>query len=129
MKRGLSDAYGFWKMIWMRRLYCMNSRGDMREDVAALEQRLAGRRLVQPHQRQPDGGLARAGLADEPERLALRQVERHVLHRLELAPAEEALARVEALAEVAHLEHDRVAGGDAARALEDRPPVDARRRS
>ena len=29
MKRGLSDAYGFWKMIWMRRLYGMNSRADI----------------------------------------------------------------------------------------------------
>ncbi len=29
MKRGLSDAYGFWKMIWMRRLYGMNSFADI----------------------------------------------------------------------------------------------------
>ena len=71
VKRGLSDAYGFWKMIWMRRLYGMNSCGDIDEEVAALEDRLARRRLVQPHQRQPDRRLARARLADEAERLAL----------------------------------------------------------
>ena len=59
------------------------------------------RRLVQAHQRQADRGLARARFADEPERLALGQLERHVLHRLELALAEQALARIEALAEVA----------------------------
>ena len=117
VKRGLSDAYGFWKMIWMRRLYGMNSLLRHRQDVAALEDRLAGGRLVQAHQRQADRRLARARFADEPERLALGQPERHVLHRLELALAEEALARIEVLAEVLHVEDDRVARRDAARAL------------
>ena len=29
VKRGLSEAYGFWKMIWIRRLYAMNSFCDI----------------------------------------------------------------------------------------------------
>ena len=29
VKRGLSDAYGFWKMIWMRRFQGMNSFADI----------------------------------------------------------------------------------------------------
>ena len=117
VKRGFSDAYGFWKMIWMRRLYCMNSRRRHRQQIAAFEDRLAGRRLMQPHQRQADGRLAGARFADQAERLAFRQLERHVLHRLELALAEEALARIEALAEIAHVEHDLVVRLDAALAV------------
>src|SRR5262249_48478737 len=62
------------------------------EDVPAFEHRLAARRFVQAHERHADGGLARARFAYESQRLALRQVERDVLHRLELAPAEQALA-------------------------------------
>ena len=39
VKRGFSDAYGFWKMIWMRRLYCMNSAGDI--DSRSLPSKIA----------------------------------------------------------------------------------------
>ncbi len=52
-----------------------------------------------------------------PSVLPFRQLERDVLDRLELALAEQALARIEILAEVLHLEHDRIARTDAALAL------------
>ena len=102
MKRGFSDAYGFWKMIWMRRLYG-HELASATSTAGRLPSKIASPvgRLVQAHQRQADRRLARARFADEAERLALRQLERHVLHRLELALAEQALARIEALAEVA----------------------------
>src|SRR6266566_5119685 len=72
---------------------------------------------MQPHQRQPHGGLARARFADQAERLALAQLERNVFDRFELALAEETLARIEILAEIVHLEHDRIARIYAALAL------------
>ena len=47
----------------------------------------------------PDGRLARARLAHEAQRLALGQLEAHVLHRRHRALAEEALLEEERLVE------------------------------
>ena len=69
------------------------------------------------HQREAHGRLAGARFADEAQRLAARQPERHVPDRRVVAVPEEAVPRAEDLAEVADLEDDRVAGGDAAAAL------------
>ena len=54
-------------------------------DVAALELDRAGGRIVEPQDRAAGGGLAAAGLADEPERLALADLEADVVDRLDLA--------------------------------------------
>ncbi len=70
VKRGFSDAYGFWKTICRRRRIDVRSSPRQRHQVAALEPDLAGVRVVQAHHRQPDRRLAGARLADEAERPA-----------------------------------------------------------
>ena len=76
VKRGFSDAYGFWNTIWMRRRIGSRSLSRQREQVAAVEQHLAAdraaARLVQAQQRQAHRRLARARLADHAERVAAR---------------------------------------------------------
>jgi hypothetical protein len=78
-----------------------------REDVLALEQRLPGGRLLEPHQELRQGGLPAARLTHEPERLATVQVERdtvdglHVAHRL---LEDDTFGEGEVLDQVAHLE-------------------------
>ena len=112
VKRGFSDAYGFWKMIWMRRLYGMNSRSAT--STGGRGPRRSPRRLVASCSRisvRPTVVLPEPDSPTRPSVLPLRQLERHVLHRLELALAEEPFARIEALAEVLHVEHDRIAAG------------------
>ena len=57
-------------------------------DVLVAESHRAGVGVVQPHDRAPEGALAAAGLADQPERPAGGDVEadaRHRLHRADLA--------------------------------------------
>ena len=54
---------------------------------------------------------------DESQRLTLGQLERDVFHGLELAAAEDALSCIEVLAELAHVENDRIGRPDAALAL------------
>src|SRR5205085_391864 len=59
-----------------------------RQKIASFEQRFARRCLMQAHQRQTDRRLAGTGFADKAKRLAFRQSERNVLHRLEFTLAE-----------------------------------------
>ena len=77
--RGLSDANGSWKTI------CISLRSGSSclpagvRDVLAAEADAALGGLEQPHERARQRRLAAARLADEPERLALGEVERHVV--------------------------------------------------
>ena len=57
-------------------------RGIELRDVAALEPDLAGGRLDQPQDAAAGRRLARAGFADQPERLARRDVEAHIVDRV-----------------------------------------------
>ena len=77
------------------------------QDVAAVEDHLAAGGLVQPQQRQAHRRLARPRLADHPQRVAAPELEVDILHRLELALAEQPLLDEEALGQRAHLQHDR----------------------
>ena len=75
-------------------------------DVAVLEDDAAVGGADETEQRPPESRLAAAGLADEPEHLALPEVERDVVDRPDLAslPADQALREVPA---------DRVVGSQA----------------
>ena len=74
-------------------------------DVDALQPDLAGRRLDQPHHAVRDGRLAAPRLADEPEHLALSQLERDAVDRVhERAAAGDPAADAEVLDQVANLE-------------------------
>ena len=53
--------------------------------VHPVEDELAGRRLLQPHQHPTQGRLAAAGLPDDAERLALVELEGDAVERLDLA--------------------------------------------
>ena len=44
VKRGFSDAYGFWNTTWMRRRIGSSSASRQREQVAAVEDHLAADR-------------------------------------------------------------------------------------
>ena len=82
-----------------------------RRDVGSVELDRAGRGLDQPQQQPPDRGLARARLANEPERLAATDLEAHAGHRLDDGdrPVEEPAPDREVLDEVAHLDERRLA--------------------
>ncbi len=54
-------------------------------DLAAVEEHALRRSPDEAEQRPPERRLAAAGLADEPEHLALVEVERHVVDRLHVA--------------------------------------------
>ena len=112
VKRGFSDAYGFWNTTWMRRRIGSISRRDSSSRSRPSKQRpAAGRRRQRAaQQRQAERGLARARLADDAQRVALAQPEAHALHRLELARAEDAAAQPEALRRARRLDDHRRAG-------------------
>ena len=77
--RLFSDAYGSWKTICISRRSRRSSRGGRREDVGRVEVDAARGRLVEPEQQPRERRLARAGLADEPDRLAAVEHERDVV--------------------------------------------------
>src|SRR5207248_7067993 len=62
-------------------------------------------------------GLAGAGFADHAERLALGDAERGALHRLELALAQQSLAKVKALGQAFRFENRRLVARQASPAL------------
>ncbi len=68
--RGLSDAYGSWKTIWMSRRDGPHLPALELRDVRALEDDVAARRLDELDDRPAERRLAAPGLADDPERLA-----------------------------------------------------------
>ncbi len=90
VKRGLRLAYGFWKMIWMRRRYAMSSASDI------LSRSLPSHRIWplvacdQAHQHHADRRLARARLAHHAERAALVEIEARFLDRLDGLALEDA---------------------------------------
>ncbi len=65
-------------------------------EIAAVEMDGAAIRIDQPHDTARERGLARAGFANDAERRAFRQCERHVLHgvRDALAAAQEAAGAI-----------------------------------
>jgi hypothetical protein len=82
------------------------------EQLPALQPHRALVRLDQAHHAAGGGGLAAAGLADEPERLALLELEAHTVDGPERhALAEELPARGERDDEVAHVEEWPAADG------------------
>ena len=112
VKRGLSEAYGFWNTIWMRRRIGSHSRFDSRSRSTAPHdappRRYSTRPddrpavgLVQLQQRQPERRLARARLADHAERAPAAQREADPRRRAadgpELGAAEQAAAQPERL--------------------------------
>src|SRR6266516_8189984 len=79
--RGLSDAYGSWKMIWSERRRAHAAFVE-REEVAAFEPNAAGGRLDEAKDEAPRGRFPAAGFSDERERLARGEVEAHAVHRM-----------------------------------------------
>ena len=91
--RGFRLEYGSWKMIWMSRRSGRSS--DRLRCVMSLPSKidLTAGRLQQAGDHPAERGLAAAGLADDAERLALADVERHPvdgLDRPDLALEEDA---------------------------------------
>ena len=107
---GWRQANGSWKIIETSRPRTWRSSfGDSFRRSRALEEDLAGdvggRRVEQAHDREARDALARAGLADDAERLAAPEREREVRDRLD-----DPVARAEADRQVADVEqHDRSA--------------------
>ena len=86
--RGLSEAYGSWKMICMSRRSARSSSRVERRDVLALEPDLARGRLDQAQDAAAGRRLAAARFADQAQRLARGEVEAHAVdrvHALDLA--------------------------------------------
>src|SRR5258706_2332570 len=76
------------------------------QQVLAVEQGFAARFPAQAQHRQRDRRLARTRFTAYAQGLSPRDLERNVFDRLEFPLTEQALARIEALAQVAHLEND-----------------------
>ena len=83
--RGLSEANGSWKTICMRRLSVRIPSAPRSRDVLSVEDDPAGRGLVQAQQRPADRRLAAARLAHQAQRLAVADLERDVVHGLDVA--------------------------------------------
>ncbi len=83
--RGLSDEYGSWNTIWISRRRPEQLGAARVRQVAALEAHAAGGGLLQPHQRAAQRGLAAAGLAHQPQRLARQHLEADAGHGLDAA--------------------------------------------
>ena len=103
-RTGLSVIIGSWKIIAMRlpRSARMSRSESFARSLPLIQDAAAGdtaRRVDEAHDREAGDGLAGAGLADQPQDLAARDGERHVVHRLHHAGAGE-----EMRAQVAHLE-------------------------
>ena len=69
--RGSSEENGSWNTICVLQAIRRQLAPVERRDLAPLEADRALALLGEPHQRAPDGGLARARLAHHRERLAL----------------------------------------------------------
>ena len=75
--RGLSEAYGSWKIIWQWRR-------NWRRFDSGLEENLSGMDFLQPEHGAPQRGLAAAGLADEAKRFAFPDGKRDVVNGLDM---------------------------------------------
>ena len=101
-RRGLSDAYGSWKIIWTSRRSGRSLCSDHRADVLAVVDDGSARRREQARQQPRRRRLAAAALADEAERLAALHVERDAvdgMHARDFA-LQQALSDREVLDEV-----------------------------
>ena len=83
--RGLSEAYGSWKTIWISRRMGRISLAAVVRDVLAVEDDPARGRLEQLHDRSAQRRLAATRLPDDPERLAAKNREIDAVHGLHLA--------------------------------------------
>ena len=83
--RLFSDAYVLEDDLHLAAQPPQLARGDA-EEVGRVEVDAARGRLVEPEQQARERGLARAGLAHEPDRLAAVEHERDVVDRLDDAP-------------------------------------------
>ena len=82
--RGFSDEYGSWKTICISRWRALRSPSCARRCPRPRTGSPRGR-VEQPDQQAGGGALAAAGLADDPERLALDHVEGHAVDGLDRA--------------------------------------------
>src|SRR5881397_1437802 len=101
---GLSEVMGSWKIIAISLPDAPHRFFVQRQEVAPLEEDAAaddaaGRRRHEPHDRERADRFAAARLTDERDRLALRDVPRHAVHR-----ADDAAARHELRLEVNDVE-------------------------
>ena len=115
-RRGFSDENGSWNTARRSPCSARRSRGAGTSDVATFEEDLTARHRLQAEDRAADRRLARPGLADEAQRLAAGDRERHVVDGVDgrLLPVADD--------EVAHLEQrrrrrHRVLGGRTAQSL------------
>ena len=83
--RGFRLAYGSWKIICiLRRIRRISSAGQRRQvDLAVVD--LPRGRPVELQDRPPGGRLAAARFANQPQCLALLDVEAHPVHRMHRA--------------------------------------------
>ena len=72
---GFSDACGSWKTICRCRRFGRSARSGEADELLAAQLDAAAGRAHQPEQRAAERRLARAGLADQAEHLALVEVE------------------------------------------------------
>ena len=70
--RGLSDDQGSWNTAWTVVRYSLQGVAVERMDVLAVDEHVAGGRLLQAQDELGRRRLAAAGLAHEGQRLALR---------------------------------------------------------
>jgi len=80
--RGLSEANGSWKMICMSRRSAWNAAGSSAVTLRPANQISPALGSISRRMQRPGGGFSRAGLADQPERLARREVEAHAIDRV-----------------------------------------------
>ena len=112
-RRGFSEPYGSWKIIWMRRRSGRSWPRLRRADVLALELDQARVDVVEPAGAAGQRRLAAAGLADQAERLAPVQLEADALdgvHVVALAPEQRRRLDREALDHVVEPQQDLALG-------------------
>ena len=85
--RGLSEAYGSWKIICTASRAALASRTGERRPVLALEQHLAFARLQQAGDHAAERRLAAARLADQADHLAAGDRQADVVDGVHDSPA------------------------------------------
>ena len=84
----LSAESGFWKTIWIERLSVVGRLADFAGELVVVElDAAAGVGALDAQDRLGQGRLARARLADEPERLPVEQLEVDADQRRHIVPA------------------------------------------
>ena len=84
-RRGFSEPYGSWKIIWIsRRTGCICRRGQVGDVLAVEADHVPEVTGMQPRDAAGQRGLAAAGLADQPERLAAADGQRDPVDGLDV---------------------------------------------